>query len=232
MTRPQSVAALLEESTLFGGLTEADRLNVARHMREASYQAGQAIFARGDAGDNVYLVLEGRVRLSVLSAEGRELSFGYAGPGDVFGEIAALDGGGRTADATAATTVRAMTLGHTALQRLVATTPALAGAAIAFLCRRIREADLQLEGVALHRIEVRLARFLLGLLRQREGAGKAACETVDLGMSQGELALLLGASRPKVCAALALLEEMDAIRRRDAKIECRLAPLRQLAELE
>jgi CRP/FNR family cyclic AMP-dependent transcriptional regulator len=55
---------------------------------------------------------------------------------------------------------------------------------------------------------------------------------IDLGMSQGELALLLGASRPKVCAALALLEDIGAIRRRDAKIDCNLAQLRQLAELD
>ena len=232
MTRPQSVAALLENTTLFGGLAEAERLSVARHMREASYQAGQAIFARGDVGRDIYLVLTGRVRLSVLSAEGRELSFSYAGPGDVFGEIAALDGGGRTADATAVTAVRAMTLAHTALQQLIATTPALARAAIVFLCRRLRDADFQLEGVALHRTEVRLARFLLGLLRQREGTGAAARETSDLGMSQGELALLLGASRPKVCAALALLEDMDAIRRRGAMLECDRAQLRQIAELD
>jgi CRP/FNR family transcriptional regulator, cyclic AMP receptor protein len=188
-------------------------------MREAFYAAGQAIFARGDAGTDIYLVLEGRVRLSVLSAEGRELSFSYAGPGDLFGEIAALDGGGRTADATAVTAVHAMTLAHTALRQLVATTPAFASAVIAFLCHRLREADFQLEGVALHRIEVRLARFLLGLLRQREGAATAARGTIDLGMSQGELALLLGASRPKVCAALALLEDMGVIRRRDAKFD-------------
>ena len=232
MTRQESVAALLEQAALFRGLTEADRLSVARHMREAAYQAGPSIFARGDLGKDVCLVLEGRVRLSVLSTEGRELSFSYAGPGDVFGEIAALDGGGRTADATAVTAVRAMTLAHTALQQLIATTPALASAAIAFLCHRIREADFQLEGVALHRIEVRLARFLLGLVRQHERAGAAAHQTIDLGMTQGELALLLGASRPKVCAALALLQDMDAIRRRDASVECDLARLREIAELD
>jgi CRP/FNR family cyclic AMP-dependent transcriptional regulator len=232
MTRQQRVAALLEKAALFRGLTEADRLNVARHMREVSYQVGQAIFARGDPGKDVYLVLEGRVRLSVLSAEGRELSFSFAGPGDVFGEIAALDGGGRTADATAVTAVVAMTLARPALQQLMAATPALASAAIAFLCQRIREADIQLEAVALHRIEVRLARFLLGLLRQRERAGAAARDTIELAMTQGELALLLGASRPKVCAALALLEDRDAIRRRDARVECDLVQLRQIAELD
>jgi CRP/FNR family transcriptional regulator, cyclic AMP receptor protein len=231
MTTQQSVAALLERAILFGGLAEADRLHVARRMREAFYPAAQTIFARGDAGTDVYLVLEGRVRLSVLSAEGRELSFSYAGPGDLFGEIAALDGGGRTADATAVTPVRAMMLAHTTMRQLVATTPAVASAVIEFLCHRLREADLQLEGVALHRIEVRLARFLLGLVRPREGAATGR-GMIDLGMSQGELALLLGASRPKVCAALALLEDIGAIRRRDAKIDCNLAQLRQLAELD
>lgn len=207
-------------------------MDVARQMREASFHSGQSIFARGDIGKDVYLVTEGRVRLSVLSSEGRELTFSHAGPGDVFGEIAALDGGRRTADATAVTPVRAMTLSHTALLRLLEESRGFAQAMITFLCARIRETDIQLEGVALHRIEVRLARFLLGMLKQREGAITAAREKIDIGMSQGELALLLGASRPKVNAALTLLEEMDAIRRQDTLIDCDVAELRRMAEIE
>lgn len=207
-------------------------MDVARQMREASFHSGQSIFARGDIGKDVYLVTEGRVRLSVLSSEGRELTFSHAGPGDVFGEIAALDGGRRTADATAVTPVRAMTLSHTALLRLLEESRGFAQAMITFLCARIRETDIQLEGVALHRIEVRLARFLLGMLKQREGAITAAREKIDIGMSQGELALLLGASRPKVNAALTLLEEMDAIRRQDTLIDCDVAELRRMAEVE
>ncbi|HEX7076331.1 MAG TPA: Crp/Fnr family transcriptional regulator [Hyphomicrobiaceae bacterium] len=226
-----SVAQLLGSAKLFGKVDEDCRLEIARQMRETSFSAGQSIFARGDTGKEVYLVLEGRVRLSVLSSEGRELSFTHAERGDVFGEIAALDGGPRTADATAVTAVRAMTLSHTALKRLVETSPAFAEAAISFLCSRIRETDLQLEGVALHRIEVRLARFLLGMLRQRQGnlSGRAK---IDLGMSQGELALLLGASRPKVNAALMLLEDMDAIRRNESIIECNVDELMRMAELD
>jgi CRP/FNR family cyclic AMP-dependent transcriptional regulator len=207
-------------------------MDVARQMREASFHSGQSIFARGDIGKDVYLVTEGRVRLSVLSSEGRELTFSHAGPGDVFGEIAALDGGRRTADATAVTPVRAMTLSHTALSRLLEESRGFAQAMITFLCARIRETDIQLEGVALHRIEVRLARFLLGMLKQREGTITAAREKIDIGMSQGELALLLGASRPKVNAALTLLEEMDAIRRQDTVIDCDVAELRRMAEIE
>ena len=101
MTPHANIAQMLGTAKLFGKLDEASRLDIARQMREASFSAGQSIFARGDAGTEVYLVLDGRVRLSVLSSEGRELSFTHAARGDVFGEIAALDGGVRTADATA-----------------------------------------------------------------------------------------------------------------------------------
>src|SRR5690554_2189391 len=105
-----NIAQMLLNTKLFGKLDDASRLDVAKQMRETAFGAGQSIFARGDSGKEVYLVLDGRVRLSVLSSEGRELTFSHAGPGDVFGEIAALDGGLRTADATAVTPVKAMTL--------------------------------------------------------------------------------------------------------------------------
>ena len=227
-----SIAEMLGATKLFGKLDEASRLEIAKQMREACFSSGQSIFSRGDTGKDIYLVLDGRVRLSVLSSEGRELSFTHASRDDVFGEIAALDGGPRTADATAVTAVKTMTLSHTAVTRLLETSPEFAQAAISFLCNRIRETDLQLEGVALHRIEVRLARFLLGMLRQRHGPDVSGRVTIDLGMSQGELALLLGASRPKVNAALMLLEDMEAIRRRDTVVECNVEELKNMAELD
>jgi CRP-like cAMP-binding protein len=226
------VAQLLAKTTLFGLLAEDARQRVAQQMRPVAYDAGQAIFARGDPGTEVYLVLKGRVRLSVLSLEGRELSFTHAGPGDVFGEIATLDGGARTADATAVTAVEAMTLSRAALNRLFDTSPEVARAAIMLLCGRIRDADLQLEGVALHRIEVRLARYFLSLVSQQHGTGTSPAKPkVVLGISQGELALLLGASRPKVNAALMLLEDSGAITREGDRFVCDCDELNQVAEL-
>jgi CRP-like cAMP-binding protein len=64
---------------------------------EVAFDPSQVIFARGDAGREIYLVVSGRVRLSVLTAEGRELSFAHAEAGAIFGEIAMLDGGPRSA---------------------------------------------------------------------------------------------------------------------------------------
>lgn len=224
------VAQLLGKSQLFEPLPPAARQRVAKQMRPASFGAGQAIFSRGDEGNEVYLVLQGRVRLSVLSVEGRELSFTHAGPGDIFGEIAALDGGPRTADATAVTDVEAMTLSRAELKRLLETVPELASGVTSLLCNRIRNADLQLEGVALHSIEVRLSRFLLGTLEHQDTRARGPHPTVKLGMSQGELALLLGASRPKVNAALVMLEESGAITREGDRVTCNVEELNRIAE--
>src|SRR5439155_18367239 len=99
------VTTLLGRTDLFRSLNEVDRAAVAAQMREARYHSGQLIFCRGDPGEEMHLVVEGRIRLSVLSLEGRVLSFNHASRGDIFGEIAMLDGQMRTADATALTQV-------------------------------------------------------------------------------------------------------------------------------
>ncbi len=224
------VVDILGKTQLFGALEPEVLKQVARQMRPVSYASGQQIFERGDEGKEIYVVIAGRVRLSVLSAEGRELSFGHPGPGDVFGEIAAFDGGLRTAHATAVTKLDMMVLSRTAFDTLLASQPALARAAIAFLCYRLREADNQFESIALHRIEVRLARFLLTLVKQQHGDTPGPKPAISFGLSQSELALHLGASRPKVNAALMLLEERKAIVRRDTQIICDCDALADIAE--
>ena len=229
-----NIVDLLAKTKLFGSLGPEILGQIARQMRPVKFDSGQQIFERGDPGREIYVVLSGRVRLSVLSAEGRELSFGHPGPGDVFGEIAALDGGPRTAHATAVTKVETMALSRPALDVLLQSHPALGKAAIAFMCSRLREADLQFESVALHRIETRLARFLLTLVLQPHGgkpdAKVAPRPAITFGLSQSELALHLGASRPKVNAALMLLEENKAITREGDRIVCDCDALTAIAE--
>ena len=146
----------------------------------------------------MYLVLQGRVRLSILSSDGRELSFDHARAGEISsGEIATLDGGGRTAGATAISRVEAMALPQRVLQELIESNPKVSIAAIRFLCLRLRETNQTLEAIALHPIEVRLARLMLSALRLQSPAAKGENVPLDLCMSQGELALLIGASLPQ-----------------------------------
>lgn len=227
MKPPQlSVADLLAKTAFFGNLANEDVEAVAHNMRPAAFSAGQVIFFRDDEPRDLFVIRKGRVRLSILSSEGRELSLAHATEGDVFGEIALLDGRPRTANATALTEVDALSLGRSALLTLMETRPGIAAAAIAFLCDRLRSTDLRMEAIALYSIEVRLARFLLSAVQlQTPGAKGKQCR-LSLDMSQGELALLLGASRPKVNKALALLEQAAAFRREGAHLVCDLEMLK------
>ena len=231
MAHAALVIALLGRTDLFRSLSEADRGAVAAQMREATYEAGQLIFGRGDAGEGLYLVVEGRVRLSVLSAEGRVLSFGHAGRGDIFGEIAALDGQARTADATALARATTMMLARPSLKRLMEAKPQLAEAAVALLCRRLRATSEQIEAIALHSTQVRLARFLLAAIAMKgQGEANVGPVVLNLGMSQTELGLLLGASRSKVNEALATLEKLGAVHHAAGHIECNLRALQDIAQ--
>jgi CRP/FNR family cyclic AMP-dependent transcriptional regulator len=228
----RSVVNVLGKSALFASLTEADRADVASRMRRATFVRNQLIFSRGDPGDDVYVVVDGQVRLSVLTADGRELALAHAKPGDVFGEIAALDGGERTAGATAITHVEALLLSRAAILQMVEQNPHVARAAIEFLSARLRDTDQRLEGMALHRVEVRLARLLLSALRLEEPAGRRSNVPLTLRMSQSEVALLIGASRPKVNGALFVLEEMGAIKRDARCLMCDAAVLEKVADMQ
>lgn len=213
MSTQLELPRLLAGTKLFGSLGDPERQAIAKQMRPLTYDNGQMIFARGDEGTDIYLLTAGRVRLSVFTNEGRELAFLNAGPGEIFGEIAALDGGVRTADARALSAVKAMALSRASLKRLMETTPAITDAAIRFLCSRLRSTNDVFEAVALHSIEVRLARFLLSAMKLRGIAPKDGKALLDLGMSQIEIALLIGASRPKVNLALQALEADGALKR-------------------
>ena len=229
MISKDAAADMLSRTALFGPMEAEHRRAVVQEMRELVFEANQAIFARGDPGRDIYFVMTGRVRLSVLTPEGRELSFAHAEAGQIFGEIAVLDGGMRTADATAVTKVQALALSKSALMRLIELRPKVGEGVIKFLCNRVREADQQLEGIALYPIEVRLARFFLAAARQKGEMKPGTKVVLDLPISQSELALLIGASRPKVNAALALLEGSGAIARGDGRFTCDTDELEAIA---
>ena len=175
MPENTSLVALLARTDLFGSFSADELAACAAAFRLTRFNKGALLFARGDAGTHLYVVVEGRVRLAVTSEEGRELSFRHAVAGDLFGEIAALDGSPRTADATALTEVTAYALERKAFGDLWSARPGISAGVIAFLCHRLRETSGQLEAIALYPLEVRLARFLLLALGDREAPRESAC---------------------------------------------------------
>lgn len=222
--------ALLRGTELFGALDEDLRAECARRFRHQTFPAGQTIFLAGDPGRHAYLVSSGLIRLSLSSASGREFNVHIAAPGDLVGEIAILDGGPRTAHAVTLTGVTAYVLGADDFEELLAAHPQLAKAVIGLLCRRMRNTLGKLEDVTLYTVEVRLARFILHAMDDRdEGRGQSRELTLDY--SQSELARLIGTTRSKLNVSLRLLEADGVLKRAGKTLVCDRAAIAKLAHL-
>ena len=228
MATTETLIVMLGRTLLFGALPLSTLSLVALEMRKQTYAAGQEIFERGDPGDRVFLMLRGRVRLSIVSGDGQPLSYRHAQTGEIFGEIAALDGGVRTTDAVALTSTHVAVLPSAALLLLIGAHPKLALAAIEFLCQRLRSTSEQIEDVVLTRVEIRVARLLLHAHKLNK-VGKAEPAVINLGMSQSEMADLIGASRQSVNTALATLEKNGLIKKVGRRLECEIELLAALA---
>lgn len=223
---------LLRETELFGALDEKDRAACAQVFRKIHFKAGYVLFLAGDAGDSAYLIGDGLIRLTLATAAGRELNVRMATAGDLIGEIAILDSGPRSADAVAVTDVTAYSISASALAGLFTEWPNIARSIIALLCKRLRTTTAQMEGIALHRIEIRLARFLLERLGEEKSAPAGKRLPLELGYSQSELARLIGASRPKLNVALGVLEKTGAIKRTADRLFCDRGALERLVEAD
>lgn len=220
------IAELLGRTDLFIAVPRQVLGAIVEAMRPEDFTPGQMIFSRDEPGAGLYLIVSGRVKLSVASTDGRELMLRFAEPGQIIGEIATIDGGTRTADAVAAGRVGAYVLGGAEFNRLLDAHPIIARAALKLVCSRLRDTTSQIEEIALYPIERRVGRFLLSALELGGHDVSTAEVALDLKMNQTELAMLLGASRPKVNVALGALEKAGAITRKGDAIVCRVAALR------
>src|SRR3954465_8441770 len=147
MSSKDTLVSPLSKTELFKGLAVGDIEACIPSFREAKFRKGQALFTRGERATGLFLVAEGRVRLAIATEDGRELSFRHAISGELLGEIAALDGGTRTADATALTAVTAYRLDKEDFRKLWTARPVLSERLISFLCGRLRDTSGQLESI-------------------------------------------------------------------------------------
>ena len=225
----ESLAAL-RQTTLFGGL-EADMLEVvARLSVWRDWPAETTLFQRGDEGNHMIIVATGRLRMSLVSAAGREILLGTIGPGGVIGELALIDGQPRSADVTTMERSSGLILWRDAFLSAMQMEPQLGLAVSRHLCGLLRATNHQMESIALHDLRTRLVRFLLFALEQAQGPDLPARAELRIGLNQTELANMLGASRPKVNRALQALIEEGAVTRLEDRLICDTAMLLALAE--
>jgi CRP/FNR family cyclic AMP-dependent transcriptional regulator len=193
---PAAQGRLLEEAPIFAACPPALRDAIAARLTPRCYADGDSIFQRGDVGDSVMIVAHGQVALCVTSKQGRKILLGFAGRGEIFGELSAIDGQGRSADAVAMGDCLIQVLHRREMLRLLRQSPEASLLMTELLAARLRRTSDQLSGVALLTLPARLARLLLTLDEARgpQGAGPAPLPP----LTQNQLAQLIGSGRPKV----------------------------------
>lgn len=203
---------ILSEHFLFSGLEAEDMDEILKFAKEKSYDNHHFIFRKGDTGNYMMLILEGRVRISVSSAEGKEITLNLLEPGDILGEMALIDGEKRCADAmteSTSTTVVLLIYRNDFLAYLDKR-PGIAVALLKILCKKLRQTSDLAESIGLLAIPSRLARLLI---RLADHGGEETTQGIRIHLdgSQQEIGYLISATRESVNKNLRSWEAQELI---------------------
>jgi CRP-like cAMP-binding protein len=185
------ITDILKRNPVFAALSDDELEALGQLARDRPYRRGEVVFLQGDEGDALYGIHAGQVRVSIDSPDGETRFLNLLGAGEVFGEIALLDGGARTATATAMEPARLAVIERSAFLDLVMGRPQLAIRLLELVCARARWASDLVEDAAFLPGPARLAKRLLGLQR-------LAGEDHKIRISQAALASFSGLSRQVV----------------------------------
>lgn len=189
MNETPDLKRLLAVNPFFAGLGDEALQAITALCVQRHLEAGRTLFEKGDPGDALYAIRRGQIRIVTESGDGRRRTLNLLGAGDVFGEVALLDGRSRTATAVAADATALFVVLRRDLLALIARQPEVAVQLIGLLCARIRWLSAQAEENAFLSLDRRIVRQLLKL---GEDYGQA------IVISQENLATHVGASRESV----------------------------------
>jgi CRP/FNR family transcriptional regulator, cyclic AMP receptor protein len=192
--RPVDGMALLQTHPVFSALASAQIKHLGRFARPLRIVSGTTLFVKGDPGTAVFIVLSGTVKITIPSLDGREATLNLIHAGEIFGEIALLDGQPRTASAIAAIDCELMVIERRDFLSLVHGEPKVAMKLIELLCARLRVASVRMEELVFLNLQARLAHLLVRLLAKQDGAAHKKSLTI----TQQKISEMLGTSRESV----------------------------------
>lgn len=192
-------------------LSEADRAAFLDRAGRRSFKAGSTLMHEGGLGAEVLILTRGRVKVASTTAEGREIVLQFCGPGDLIGELSAIDGQPRSGTLETLEPVEALALSAAEFRAMAEQRPSFATALLQILVRRFRDADRRrVEFAAAHTLGRVAARLIE--LRDRHGEPVDDGIAITLPISQEELGGWTGSSRESVAKALHTLRDLGCIR--------------------
>jgi CRP-like cAMP-binding protein len=214
----EAVARALAGSPVFAGLEASQLDGLARECRVRRYAKGEQVFARGDSGGGMFLVLDGSVALTITSADGGEVTLAVLKPPQSFGELAVIDDGPRVATATARRSTLVLAIPRQDVRRLLREVPEVSLALLTALASVVRQVDDHASDLVLVGLAGRVAKFLAATADGSTVRRPDGLVPVDLRISQAELAGLVGGSRQQVNRVIVSLEASGAIQRDGSRI--------------
>ncbi len=192
----------LARAGIFQGIDPTAVEALSSALEPVEFPRAHVIFAEGEPGDRLYIIVSGKVKIGRRSGDGRENLLAVFGPSDMFGELSIFDPGPRTSTATTVTEVRAVTMDRAALHEWIGKRPEIADQLLRVIARRLRRTNNMLADLIFTDVPGRVAKALLQLA-QRFGSQEAGMLRVTHDLTQEEIAQLVGASRETVNKALA-----------------------------
>jgi CRP-like cAMP-binding protein len=196
------VDEILSRAGIFQGVESSAASALANQLQPVDFPSRHTVFAQGEPGDRLYIIISGEVKIGNRSPNGHENLLTIMGPSDMFGEMSLFDPGPRTSSVTTITDVRAVSMDRDALRRWIADRPEIAEQLLRVLARRLRRTNNNLADMIFTDVPGRVAKQLLQLA-QRFGIQEDGSMRVTHDLTQEELAQLVGASRETVNKALA-----------------------------
>ena len=203
--------SIIARIPLFEGMSPEEQDELRAMMTQTTLRRGETLFTEGDAGDRLYILLSGKVKLGRTAADGRENMVAIMGPGDVFGEMALFDPSPRSTNAVAVSETRLAAIKHESFKRAQQLDPSISDQVIKTLARRLRHANEALADLVFSDVPGRVAKALLDLA-ERFGAPTEDGIHVPHDLTQEELAQLVGASRETINKSLAEFSSRGWIR--------------------
>lgn len=216
---------VLRSALLFRELDDEAAAALRASMVEVKLARGEVLFHEGDNGDQIYVVVDGKIKLGRTAADGRENLLAVLGPGQMFGELSLFDPGPRSATASAITETTLLGLAHKDLLPWLTGRPEVARNLLSQLAQRLRRSNDTLADLVFSDVPGRVAKQLLDL-SERFGIPSAEGLRVVHDLTQEELAQLVGASRETVNKALA-----DFVARSWIRLESRSVVLTDIERL-
>ncbi len=204
------LAIWLGEHELFHLLGEEGRRALLAKATRVSFAANEVLFQQGDDGAYCLLILSGRVRIYLVSEEGKEILVSLMESGALLGEMALLDGRTRSASAIAGAACACLRFDRSDFLDILKDNPPVIMELVRLLCLRLRQTTTRLEQIALQDVPARLARFLLDLAAA-QGEPSPSGIRIASQLRQSDLAGCLAASRESINKVLNIWQAHDLI---------------------